>query len=152
MNRIEKLDISKFLPHQKPILMVDKVLSIDNNHVITSFEIKYDCIFVQNDTLSEVGLIENVAQTCSSIVGRSYFEKDDLEGNKNKIIGFISSLKNVEVNQCPSVGESIKTKANLITRYDGVNYKISTMQCSIFHDEKELLSCEINLFIQELNS
>ena len=150
MNRLKKLDISKFLPHQKPILMVDKVLSIDNNHVITSFEIKDDCIFVQNDTLLEVGLIENVAQTCSSIVGRSYFEQDDLEGNNNKVIGFISSLKNVNVIQCPSVGQSISTKANLVMRYDGIGYKISTMTCSIFHDEKELLSCEIKLFIQEI--
>ena len=150
MDGIEKIDISNFLPHRKPFLMVDRVISIDNDEVITTFEIKQDCVFIEDNALSEVGLIENVAQTCSSIVGRSYFEQDDLEGNNNKVIGFISSLKNVNVIQCPSVGQSISTKANLVMRYDGIGYKISTMTCSIFHDEKELLSCEIKLFIQEI--
>ena len=150
MDGIEKIDIFNFLPHRKPFLMVDRVMSIDNDEVITTFEIKRDCVFIEDNVLSEVGLIENVAQTCSSIVGRSYFDKDDLEGNNNKVIGFISSLKNVNVIQCPSVGQSISTKANLVMRYDGIGYKISTMTCSIFHDEKELLSCEIKLFIQEI--
>ena len=150
MDGIEKIDISNFLPHRKPFLMVDRVISIDKDEVITTFEIKGDCLFIQNNLLSEVGLIENVAQTCSSIVGRSYFEKDDHQGNNNKVIGFISSLKNVNILECPSVGESISTKANLLMRYDGLDYKISTMTCSIYHDEKELLSCEIKLFIQEI--
>ena len=76
---IRNLDITKFLPHRAPFLMVDHLLSFDDEHVSTSFKINPDCVFVNDNVFNEVGLIENAAQTCSSIVGKSYFEDDDLE-------------------------------------------------------------------------
>ena len=150
MNKFQKLDIAKFLPHRAPFLMVDNVLSIDDNHVSTSFDIKSDCIFVKNNVFNEVGLVENAAQTCSAIVGKSYFEEDDTEGNGTKLIGFISAIKKVTIHDCPPVGATIVSKAILKSRYDTEQYSICTLQCNIYEDDKELLSCEMNLFIQEV--
>ena len=151
MNNIEGLDITKFLPHRAPFLMVDKVLSIDDEHVSTLFKIKPDCIFIENEIFNEVGLVENAAQTCSAIVGKSYFEEDDLEGVGTKLIGFISSIKKVSLFTCPAVGKTITSKASLKSRFDADHYSICTLECHIYEADIELLSCELNLFIQEVN-
>ena len=151
MNNFQSLDITKFLPHRPPFLMVDNVISIDDEHVTTSFKIKEDCIFIDEDMqFNEVGLIENAAQTCSSIVGKSYFEEDDLEGEGTKLIGFISAIKKVTILACPVIGETIISKANLKSRFDTDHYSLCTLECTIATSNKELLSCEMNLFIQEM--
>ncbi len=147
---LQTLDITNFLPHRKPFLMVDHVLSIGNEHVVTSFHIKPDCIFIENNALNEAGMIENAAQTCSSIVGKSYFDDSDTRGEGNKLIGFISAIKNVTVMACPSVGTTIETRAELKSRFDADDYSISTLECKIFLNDEELLSCMMNLFIQEV--
>ena len=145
-----KLDISKFLPHKPPFLMVDNVISIDDNHVSTSFTIKPDCIFINNNIFNELGLIENAAQTCSSIVGKSYFADDDLKGEGTKLIGFISTIKKVIILSFPKIGQTIVSKAYLMSRLDLDRHSICTLKCIIYEANKELLSCEINLFIQEI--
>ena len=147
---VTKLDISKFLPHRPPFLMVDKVLSISDDHVSTSFKIKSDNVFVENNLFNEVGLVECAAQTCSSIVGKTYFEDDDLEGSGTKLIGFISTIKKVNLYACAKVDTTIKIAANLISRVDADDYTICTLSCKITDDKKELLSCELNLFIKEV--
>jgi len=148
---IRNLDITKFLPHRAPFLMVDHLLSIDDEHVSTSFKINPDCVFVNDNVFNEGGLIENAAQTCSSIVGKSYFEHDDLEGEGPKLIGFISAIKKVSIYNCPKIGETIISNANLKSRFDSDHYSICTLECTISSSNKELLSCELNLFIQEIN-
>ncbi len=151
MDKFQSLDITKFLPHRAPFLMVDKVLSIDDEHVATSFKIQEDCIFIdEKSQFNEVGLIENAAQTCSSIVGKSYFEDDDLEGEGTKLIGFISAIKKVTIHACPIIGDTIISKANLKSRFDADHYSICTLVCTISSSNQELLSCEMNLFIQEI--
>jgi len=147
---VSKLDISKFLPHRPPFLMVDKVLSIGNEHVSTSFKIKPDNVFVENNSFNEVGLVECAAQTCSSIVGKSYFDDDDYEGSGTKLIGFISTIKTVKLYACAKVGSTITANAKLVSRFDADDYTICVLSCKINDDTKELLSCEMNLFIREV--
>ncbi|MDO6758587.1 ABC transporter permease [Tamlana sp. 2_MG-2023] len=151
MRNIQSLDIKKFLPHRAPFLMVDSVISIDDEHVATSFKIRQDDIFVVDGVFSEVGLVENAAQTCSSIVGKSYFDEDDVEGEGAKLIGFISAIKSVKVSACPKVGETIRSDANLVSRFDADDYSICTLSCTVSTSDKELLSCVLNLFIQKIN-
>jgi len=150
MKNLDAIDIANFLPHRAPLLMVNNVLALDNSMVQTSFEITSDCIFVENNTFTEVGLIENAAQTCSAIVGSSFFDDDDIEGKKTKLIGFISAIKKVVVKAVPKVGETIVSKANLKSRFDAEGYSICTLECIVHEGQQELLSCEMNLFIQEL--
>lgn len=147
-----KLDISKFLPHRAPFLMVDDVISIDDEHVSTSFKIQSDCIFFHNGIFNEIGLIENAAQTCSSIVGKSYFDDNDLEGEGAQLIGFISAIKKVTIFDNPVVGDVIISNAELISRLDMSDYSICTLKCTISTSDKELLYCEMNLIIQQIVS
>lgn len=147
---LEAIDIKNFLPHREPFLMVDEILELSEEFVATSFEIKTACILIEGNCFNEVGLIENAAQTCSSIVGRSYFDDDDVEGKGTKLIGFISAIKRVSIIDVPKVGDTIITKASLKSRFDSEAYSISTLECIIYLADKEIASCEMNLFIQEV--
>ncbi|GGF25917.1 ABC transporter permease [Flavobacterium limi] len=144
------IDIQNYLPHRAPMLMVDLILDIDANFVETEFLIKEDNIFVDNGTFIEAGLIENTAQTCSSIVGKKYFFEEDGTENKDvSVLGFISAIKNLKIHSLPKVDEIIITKATLVSKFVSDDYTLCTMSCQSFIGEKILLECEINLFIQK---
>lgn len=144
------VDIQNYLPHRAPMLMVDLILDIDANFVETTFLIKEDNIFVANTIFTEAGLIENTAQTCSAIVGKKYFFEEDGTENENvNVIGFISALKNAKIHLLPKAGNTIITRANLISKFAGDDYTLCTMSCKSLLGDQLLLECEINLFIQK---
>lgn len=144
------VDIQNYLPHRAPMLMVDLILDINSSFVVTTFLIKEDNIFVDNNIFVEAGLIENTAQTCSAIVGKKYFFEEDGTENENvNVIGFISALKNLKIHSLPKTGDTIITKANLVSKFIGDDYTLCTMSCESLLEDKLLLECEINLFIQK---
>jgi len=145
------IDIKHFLPHQPPMLMVDKFIDIDDQQVETIFEIKADNIFVNNEAFAEVGLVENAAQTCSSIVAQSYFlDENHQQKNNVNVIGFISAIKSVKIHSLPKVGATITTKANLISKFITDDYSLCTLTCKTYNNQAIILEGEINLFIQEV--
>jgi 3-hydroxyacyl-[acyl-carrier-protein] dehydratase len=145
------IHINDFLPHREPMLMVDVLEEITATSVISIFNIKEDNVFVYQNYFSEVGLIENAAQTCSSIVGQTFFLTADNEVKENvKLVGFISGIKKATVSMLPMVNQTIKTFATLVSRFDSDQYSICTMKCETFQEENLLLEAEINLFIQEV--
>ncbi|CAM3575126.1 ABC transporter permease [Flavobacterium saliperosum] len=147
---VNTIDIQNYLPHRKPMLMVDSILELTNEKVKTVFEIKADNVFVADDAFAEVGLIENAAQTCSSIVGQSFFlDEEDQVKDGIEVIGFISGIKKMKVFALPQVGSSITTNAVLHSRFDTDEYCICTMICSTYCNDILLFEAEINLFIQE---
>jgi 3-hydroxyacyl-[acyl-carrier-protein] dehydratase len=145
------IHINDFLPHRAPMLMVDFLTEINATSVTSVFKIKEDNVFVENNYFSEVGLIENAAQTCSSIVGQTFFFTSDNEVREDvKLVGFISGIKKATVSMLPKVNQTIKTSATLVSRFDSDQYSICTMKCETFQEENLLLEAEINLFIQEV--
>jgi len=144
------IDIKNYLPHRKPMLMVDMILAMDDEKVETFFEITADNIFIEGNTFSESGLIENAAQTCSSIVAKDYFVDENNEDKEGvDVIGFISALKTLKVHKLPKVGDTITTKATLASKFVTETYTLCTMSCHTYHHDTVLLEGEINLFIQE---
>lgn len=137
------INIHHFLPHREPMLMADYILELTPEKVVTSFKITTDNIFVHNNEFVEAGLIEHSAQTCSSILGQSFFKGPD---DQTKVIGFITNIKKIEVFALPRVGERIISKAVLISQYEN----ICNISCESFRNDELLIRAEINLFIQEL--
>ena len=147
------VDIKRYLPHRAPMLMVDLILKMNNEYAETIFEIKADNIFIENNLLTESGLIENMAQTCSSIVAKDYLvdeNNQDIEGAD--VIGFISAIKKLKINALPKVGDIITTKTSLVSKFVTDTYSLCTMSCHTFSGNELLLEGEINLYIQENNS
>jgi hypothetical protein len=123
---------------------------MDDETVETVFEVKADNIFVENDVFVEAGLIENAAQTCSSIVAKDYFVDENNEDKEDvDVIGFISAIKTLKIHALPKTGNIIITKAKLISKFVTQTYSLCTMDCRIFHNGQLMLEGEINLFIQE---
>jgi predicted hotdog family 3-hydroxylacyl-ACP dehydratase len=144
------IDIKHYLPHRSPMLMVDWIFNMNQEVVETIFEIKFDNIFVQNNVFLETGLIENAAQTCSSIVAKDYFVDENNQDKENvKVVGFISALKSIKIFSLPIVGSTISTKATLLSKFITDDYSLCIMKCEITCEKKVLLQGEINLFIKE---
>ncbi len=146
----EHIDIKKFLPHRAPMLMVSELLHIGKTTVTTAYHITKDCIFTDDEVLTESGLIENAAQACSAIVGQSYFAIDDLEGKGNKLVGYISAIKKVEILKLPKIGETISTKAQLLSRIDSGSMTMCSMECTTFINAELIVACTLNFLIQEV--
>ena len=149
-SREEHIDFKNFLPHREPMLMVSKLLYIDDTSVHAEFNVTNDCLFVKNNRLSETGLIENAAQVCSAIVGQSYFDKDDLEGEGNNLVGYISAIKKIEIFDLPKNGKTITTKATLVSRFDTGSVTICSIDCTTFNSDELIVACTLNFLIHEV--
>ncbi|KFF75838.1 ABC transporter permease [Chryseobacterium sp. P1-3] len=139
------INIHNFLPHREPMLMADYILELTREKVVTSFDIKEDNIFVHHNEFVEAGLIENLAQTCSSILGQNFFENP---GADTKVIGFITSIKKIEIFGLPKAGDTIISKAELISQFENICH----IFCETFYNDELLIRADINLFIQEIKS
>ena len=147
---ISNIDVSNYLPHRTPMLMLTSVLEIDDNSVITQFHISENCIFLKEGRLSETGLIENAAQAASGVVGQSFFEKDDLDGTGTKLVGYISAVKKVEIFQLPKVGDTLITKAKLLSRFDTGEVTLCSLEAETFLYENLIVSSTMNFLIHEV--
>ncbi|GJH41661.1 flexirubin biosynthesis protein [Capnocytophaga sp. HP1101] len=127
--------------------MVDTITDISNTHVVTEFVIKPTCIFVEEGKFAEVGLIENMAQTCSAIVGQFLF---GIEDSSNYVIGYISAIKRLEIFDLPEVGKIVRSEAELLSRFDTDDYHLCSMRCNAFAGEVHLATAELNLVIKNL--
>lgn len=147
---ISNIDVAKFLPHREPMLMVSSVVEIDENSVTTEFRIPINCIFLKNGFLSESGLIENAAQAASGIVGQTFFDKSDTEGKGNKVVGYISAIKKVEIFQLPKADDTIITKAKLISRFDTGEVTMCSLESETYLENKLIVSSVMNFLIHEV--
>jgi len=144
------IKIENFLPHRPPMLMECKVPYLDGEVVQTHFEITEKSIFTKNRHFTEAGLIENASQACSAITGQDFFDDDDHEGEGNKIVGYISTIKKVEIFLIPKIGDILITKASLISRYDTDELSICTIKASSFRNDDLAINCTFNFLIHEV--
>ena len=146
MTQQNSIDIHQYLPHSYPMLMVDTIDQLTDTTVITSFLIKKDTIFVQNNLFQEIGIIENIAQTCSIIVGQFFFHNNHI--NK-KVLGYISGIKKMSIFVLPELLTHIRTHASLLSKYEADHYTLCTMLCDVFSVDTKIAQGEINLIIKE---
>lgn len=147
------IDIKHYLPHRTPMLMVDMIVAMDNEMVETVFTLKEDNMFLQNNIFVEAGLIENAAQTCSSIVAKGFYvDENDQDKEDVDVVGFISAIKTLKIHELPVLGSTINTTATLVSTFVTDDYTLCNMSCKTFCKEVLLLEGEINLFIQEVKT
>jgi len=144
------IEIQNYLPHRAPMLMVDIITAINTDSVATLFEIKTDNIFVENGVFCEAGLMENAAQTCSAIVGQTFFFDENHQERQNvNVLGFISAMKKVEILGLPQVQDTLFTEGKLISRMDGDDFSICLIEVTTRTATQSVLKAEVNLFLQK---
>jgi len=145
------IKIENFLPHREPMLMQCKTPYLDGTSIKTEFEVTTDNIFTNAKGLfTEGGLIELAAQSCSAITGQDFFEDDDLKGEGNKVVGFISAIKKAKIHFLPKIGDVLVTKASLISRMDTGQMIMCTISSSTFRNDDLIVDCTFNFLIREI--
>jgi predicted hotdog family 3-hydroxylacyl-ACP dehydratase len=145
------IEIKHFLPHRAPMLMKCRTPYLDGDSVETHFEVTPDNIFTnKKGQFTEGGLIELAAQTCSSITGQDFFEDDDVKGDGNSVLGYISAIKKAEVFLLPKIGDLLLTKASLVSRFDTGDMTLCTITSATFRNDDLVVACTFNFLIHEV--
>ena len=137
---LENIEITELIPQRKPMIMVDKLLSFSSNEVITSFKIEADNIFVQDNVLQEVALIENIAQTAAAITGYVAYSK-----NETPKKGFIGAVKNFEVYSLPKVNDILETKLVITAEV----FNASIVEGEVYCNDKLIAKAQLKIFLLE---
>ena len=107
--------IKELIPQREPIIMVDAILEYEESKVVGGLMVSEDCNFVENNTLQEPGVLEHMAQTVALYTGYEYYLK-----NMQAPVGYIGSMKNVEILRLPKIGEKLVTTATILHEIMGV--------------------------------
>ncbi len=111
----DKKFVGELIPQKIPFVMIDKLLSFSESEIISGFTIVDENIFVENNIFQESGLIEHMAQSVALYTGFQYFLKKE-----QPPVGYIGSIKTVEILRLPKLGENIQTTVHIIQEFMGV--------------------------------
>lgn len=140
----DKIDIHELLPQQEPFVMVGKLRHFDMEKTITTTEIVYSNIFVENGVFAASGIIENIAQTCAARIG--YVNKYILK--KGIQLGFIGAIRNLNIYRSPKVGEVIETTIITIEEIFGMTLVKATIKVG----DEVIAESEMKIALSEMES
>lgn len=133
-------NILELIPQRAPIVMVDEFVGIDENISRTRFTVYEENIFVDNNKLSECGLIEHIAQSAAARVGYIF------KSNHQPIpIGYIGSVNNFELNELPQVGDTVSTTIEILQEV----FNITLIKAVCHIGDREIASCKMKIFLEQ---
>ncbi len=107
--------VEKLLPQKFPFVMVDKIYDYTETSLVSGFTIQKESIFFQNGNFVESGLIEHIAQSIALHTGYEFFLKKEPAP-----IGYIGSIKNIEILKLPKLGDEIQTTVTILQEFAGI--------------------------------
>jgi predicted hotdog family 3-hydroxylacyl-ACP dehydratase len=134
-------DIKDLIPQRSPILMVDELLEVNGEEAHTSFTIRSDNFFLDEEGQFEAsGLIEHIAQSASAFAGYLAI----LAGAEKPPIGYIGEVKNFKCHHYPRVGEELYTIIRQGPEVEGV----MLLSGKTYIEEKIVAETEMKIYIQ----
>lgn len=112
---LDKAFVENLIPQKFPFVMVDKLLFFEENKIIAGLTIPQENIFTSSDVFQESGLVEHMAQSVALYTGYQYYLK-----NEPAPTGYIGSIKTIEINRLPKLGENIETTVSVLQEFMGV--------------------------------
>lgn len=135
---VEKNNITNFIPHRKPFIMIDNLIRAGADGFESDFFIEKDNVLVRSGYFEEAGLIENIAQTCAAGFGFMDHENDGAPK-----IGFIGAVSKLEVFELPLIHSRINTVV-VPTHQLG---NIFLVKGENYCNGRKLLECEIKIVV-----
>lgn len=89
--------------------------SYTEKDLVSGLRVQNDNVFFHNGNLVESGLIEHMAQTVALHTGYQFFLK-----NEPAPIGYIGSIKDVEILNLPKLNDEIKTTITILQEFGGI--------------------------------
>lgn len=133
-------NILDLIPQRAPIVMIDEFLGFKGEISRSRLVVREDNIFVDDNTLSECGLIEHIAQSAAARVGYIFKSKD-----MPIPLGFIGSVNNFAISRHPAVGDDIITEIEIIQEV----LSITLIEARCFVNDEEIASCRMKIFLQQ---
>lgn len=133
-------EILQLIPQRPPIVMVDKLYSVDGETSYSGLTVKADNIFCQNNHLAEPGLIEHIAQSAAARVGYIYTQKGEAVP-----LGFIGSVDKFKLHKLPEVGSELYTEVKVMQEIGD----ITLIAASTSVDGKPVAECRMKIFLKK---
>ena len=140
----KKINILELLPQRPPFVMLDALTHFDEVITRTRLQVTTDNIFVEKNSFTESGIIENIAQTCAARMGyiNKYIQSDSVK------IGFIGSIKDLIINKLPKTGDILNTTIEVVSEV----FAITLVNAKVEVGDKLIASCEMKISLTEINS
>lgn len=136
-------NIETLIPQKPPFVMIGKLVSFSETKTCTAFLVKADNIFVENGTLKEPGLVENIAQTAAARAG--YISKAE---NKPVLVGYIGAVNNLEIFSLPKTGDELVTEITIENQIFDVTLIFGKITCN----GRLIAQCRMKIFINQIKN
>jgi predicted hotdog family 3-hydroxylacyl-ACP dehydratase len=120
---VSKKEVTSYIPQRPPMVMVDMLVSSDENTTTSLFRPGHDCILCNDGYFSEAGLIENMAQTAAL---RSGYEAH--KNSENIRVGFIGAVKKFRLYFLPVENDLLETKIEVLNSLLNASIVKATVQ------------------------
>ncbi len=138
MNKFPIADIIPLIPQRAPFVMIDALESCDDVGATTSFSIRQENIFVEDNLLKEPALVENMAQTAAARMG--YICQQE---NKPVPVGFIGAVQQLQILALPAVGETLHTTIHIKNQI----FNATIIEAAVMVNDKRIATCDMKIFM-----
>jgi predicted hotdog family 3-hydroxylacyl-ACP dehydratase len=134
-------DIKRLIPQREPFIMVDEIEATDGTHAVSALTVRSDNYFMLPDsTISETGVIEHIAQSCSALMGCQALN----EPSDHPPVGLIGEVKRFECQRRPRADEKVQTAIEFGFTFGNVT--IATGESRI--GEELIAKAQLKIFVQ----
>ena len=135
-------DIKRLIPQREPFIMVDEIEATDGTHAVSALDVSSDNYFMLPDgTISETGVIEYIAQSCSALMGCLALDQH----LANPPVGLIGEVKHFECQRRPQAGEKVRTTIEFGFTFGNVT--IATGESRV--DDEPIAKAQLKIFMQQ---
>jgi predicted hotdog family 3-hydroxylacyl-ACP dehydratase len=141
---IEGAAVSALLPHEPPIIMVDKLWVHDESTTVCGLLIREDNIFCENGRFAEPGIIENIAQTAA--IRASYTASLLRNGEEGTPpLGYIGAIRKLVIHNLPKAGSELRTEIKV----EHVVFDVTLISSKSTCDGEPVAECEMKIFMKK---
>ena len=133
------MNIKSIIPQREPIIMIDSIISHNEEQTVASLTIHKDILFVEDNIFQSSGLIEHIAQSSAARMGIQTSKE-----YKAPLLGYIASVKDLNIIRLPVVGEIIQTEIIVTNKINN----ISVVKAVSRIEDTIVANCELKVFIE----
>jgi len=130
--------INELIAHEAPMILVDRVVSCDDDSIMTAIHITSDTPFLQDDRVPSYVVIEYMAQSIAAYSGLQA-----KEAHKTVKIGFLLGTRKLELKTAHfQLGDEIIIEASPLYN-DG---EMASFDCSAKHEGQVVAIARLNVY------
>jgi predicted hotdog family 3-hydroxylacyl-ACP dehydratase len=134
------IEIQNLVPQKPPMVMVDGLIEHNEIFTVSRLVLSKNNLFCKDGYFHEPGLLENMAQTAALRSGYEAFLK-----NEKPKVGFIGSLKNIEIYELPKDSDVLQTKLTVLNEL----LQALIIRCEVFVETKLMAAGEMTIFLKD---